>query len=375
MSRAGLNILIINWQDIRHPQAGGAEVHLHEIFRRVAREHRVTLLCCRFSGAPPEETLDGIRIVRRGNRRNFNWIVPSAYRTLRRQRFDIVLDDLNKIPFFTPLFAREPVLAIVHHFFGKSIFLEASPLAAGYVYGSEQLVRLVYRRTPFAAVSESSRRELESWKMHGEIDLLPNGIDLAAYRSTSKASAPLIGYLGRLKKYKSVDHIIRALPLIVAQVPQAKLLIIGGGDDLPRLQRLAHDSGVGDRIEFTGRVSHEEKVRRVGECALIVNPSPKEGWGLTVIEANALGVPVAAADSPGLRDSVVDGKTGVLYPYGDVRALAETVVALLKDDGRRRTLSENARAWAQKWSWDESARTAVELIEKTIRAAQRGPRG
>ena len=118
------NILVINWQDITNPLGGGAEVHLHEIFRRIVKNgHKVTLLCSKYIGSLDEEIVDGIRILRRGNRNTFNFTVPGVYRELIQENdFDIVFDDINKIPFFTPLFVKKPLVAIVHHFFGKTIF-------------------------------------------------------------------------------------------------------------------------------------------------------------------------------------------------------------------------------------------------------------
>ena len=367
--RRSYKILVINWQDIRNPMSGGAEVHLHEIFRRVAAAgHQVTLLCSHFKDAPLEETIDDINVVRRGGRDFFNYVVPNAYYELRRRRrFEIVLDDLNKIPFFTPLFVKEPILAIAHHFFGKSIFKEVSQLYGGYVCGSEYLVRYIYRHTPFAVVSESTRQELRRWNMRGNIHLLPNAVDLQRYKPGKQATdSPIIGYLGRIKKYKSVDHLIRALPLIQQQVPDAKLKIIGGGDALPELRKLAEALGLGGHVTFTDFVSHEDKVRHLNECSVIVNPSPKEGWGLTVIEANACRIPVVAADSPGLRDSVVNGKTGILYEYGNLSAMAAAVVDLLLNSEKRRQFQANAGAWAEKWNWDASAKIAIDLIEKYV---------
>lgn len=359
-------ILVINWQDIRHPLAGGAEVHLHEIFRRVALEHDVTLLCCSFADGADEEEIDGIRVVRRGGRNFFNYVVPKAYRELaRNRRYDIVLDDLNKIPFFTPLFVKEPILAIAHHFFGSSIFKEVSPWYGTYVCTAEYLVRWVYRRTPFAVVSESTRRELRRWGIKSEIHILPNAVEFEAYTGTDEPTdEPVIGYLGRLKKYKSIDHLIRALPLIRLRVPNARLKIIGGGDAEAMLRGLCRELELEEWIEFTGHVSQIDKVKHLRSCAVVVNPSPKEGWGLTVLEANACGIPVVAADSPGLRDSVVDGVTGLLYEYGNLQALAERVTELLLNKDKRLALGSQATAWAKQWSWDESARIAVELIER-----------
>lgn len=364
------NILAINWQDIRNPLGGGAEVHFHEIFKRVAAlGHSVTLLCCRFPGALPDEELDGIRIVRRGGRSWFNLVVPMAYAALaRRHRYDIVIDDLNKIPFFTPLYVKEPLLALIHHFFGRSIYLQTNRLAAGYVYYSEKLVPHVYRRTPFAAVSNSTALELSAAGHQSWIELLPNAVDGNAYRPdpAGRSQEPLIGYLGRLKKYKSVDHLLHAFAVVLAKEPRARLLIIGDGDDRDRLQKAGRDLGLADRITFTGHVTQEEKNRYLNQLWLAVNPSPKEGWGLTVIEANACGVPVVAADVPGLRDSVVHERTGLLYPYGDTTAMTAAIHSLLANNERRRLMGEEALAWAAEFTWERSAQKAVEIIDRAI---------
>ena len=121
-------------------------------------------------------------------------------------------------------------------------------------------------------------------------------------------------------------------------------------------------------MEFTGRVSETEKVRQLQRMWVCVNPSPKEGWGLTVIEANACGVPVVAADSPGLRDSVVDGETGFLYPYGDVGRLADLLERLLVDHKQREELSRNALSWANQFSWDHAADRMEELLRLALQS-------
>ncbi|MCU0463809.1 MAG: glycosyltransferase family 4 protein, partial [Anaerolineae bacterium] len=136
-----MKILVLNWQDRTNPFAGGAETHVHEIFSRLAaRGHSVTLYCSHFPNAPREEMLDGLRVIREGHRNTFNAFVPWRYlRRFQHEEYDVVVDDVNKIPFYTPLFVRKPLLALAHHLFGKSIFAEAGVLAGLYVYGSEWL--------------------------------------------------------------------------------------------------------------------------------------------------------------------------------------------------------------------------------------------
>jgi len=366
-----LNILVINWQDINNPLGGGAEVHCHEIFKRVAAlGHRVTLLCCRYPGAATQEVIDGITVIRCGSRNDFNFHVPAAYRRLaKRQRFDIVVDDINKIPFYTPLYVKEPVLAILHHLFGKSIYLETSCIPASYVYTSEKLVPVIYKHTPFAVVSESTRQELLRLGIRSHISLVQNAVDLQKYYCdpAGKSGEPLLGYLGRLKKYKCVDHILCAMPEIIKTVPNARLLVIGGGDYIPHLEKLAVTLGVKERITFTGHVPHEQKIALLNSLTVCINPSPKEGWGRTVIEANACGVPVVAADSPGLRDSVVHEKTGLLYPFGDIKKLAQSSIEILTDQKKQGILSKNSVNWVRSFSWEESAHKVIDVIYEIIR--------
>ncbi|MCJ7812279.1 glycosyltransferase family 4 protein, partial [bacterium] len=206
-------ILLINWQDIANPLGGGAEVHAHEIFRRIVlKGHEVIQLSCRFRSAPKEEFIDGIRIIRCGVRSIFNWIVPVVYRRLSSQiDIDVVFDDINKIPFCTPLFVRQPVIGMIHHLFGKSIFLETGWMQAQYVRLGERAIPWIYRDKQLLAVSESTRQELIQWGVPADhIDIVLNGVDPRRYYIIQgmKDPKPLIGYFGRLKKYKCIDHLI-----------------------------------------------------------------------------------------------------------------------------------------------------------------------
>ena len=368
-----MKILVINWQDIKNPFGGGAEVHMHEIFKRIAaRGHDVTIYCCEVEGEPKEETIDGIKIIRNGSRSLFNYTVKKMYKSrFSHENFDIVIDDINKIPFYTPRFVKEPLLAISHHFFGKSIFREADFISGMYVYLAEMLVDKVYKNTPFAVVSQSTLDEFIERGFAGEnFTIVPNAIEPDEYPMAvgQKDENPVISYFGRLKKYKSVDHLVRAFAIVSGKYPEAKLHILGRGDFMPKLKKLALQLGVAEKTTFFGFVSDEDKVKLLSNAWCMVNTSMKEGWGITNIEANACGTPVISADSPGLRDSVKEGLSGRLYEYGNVEKLSEILVELIENQDERNKLYHGSVEWASSFSWDKSADIMLELCRRVIEA-------
>jgi glycosyltransferase involved in cell wall biosynthesis len=170
-----------------------------------------------------------------------------------------------------------------------------------------------------------------------------------------KYERPTVLYLGRLKKYKSIQHLIVAFARVKKEFGDAHLMVVGAGDYLPKLQSLARSLGLADDIEFPGFVSAEDKVKRMRRAHVSVLPSLKEGWGLTNIEANSVGTTVIAANVPGLKDSVRDGETGLLYEYGNIDQLTDRILAILKDQALREKLQRGALQWAETFNWDSAA--------------------
>ena len=327
-----------------------------------------------FDGALTEETVDGIRIIRHGSRSFFNFHVPvQYYRKFHNENFDIVIDDVNKIPFYTPLFVKEPLAAISHHFFGKSIYRESNLVSASYVYITEKLMDFVYKKTPFAVVSESTRREFLDRGYKAELfTIIHNAISEQLFNRKfgQKNNFFNVTYFGRLKKYKSVDHLLQAFAIVKPKIPDAKLYILGRGDYQPELEKLAVRLKIDKQTTFFGYVSEDNKMKLLSESHCMVNTSMKEGWGITNIEANACGTPVISADVPGLRDSVKEGQSGLLYEYGNINQLADYIYEIYEDNEKRQLLSEGAVAWAKSFSWDESARKMIEFCEKVITGAR-----
>ena len=367
-----MKILVLNWQDIKSPLGGGAEVHLHEIFKRIAANgHEVTLFCYRYKGALSEEIVDGIRVIRKGSRSFFNFYVPIMYlKNFHKGEYDIIIDDINKIPFYTPIYVRKPLLAISHHFFGTSIFRESGFIAGCYVYMAEKVVDWIYKKTPFVVVSQSTLQEFIDRGFNPEMfSIVPNAIsqNLFPMKVNQKNEFPTITYFGRLKKYKSVDHLLRAFALVSKKLNNAKLLILGKGDYQPKLEELAKELGISDNTTFSGFISEEDKIPLLSLSHCVVNTSMKEGWGITNIEANACGTLVISANVPGLRDSVKEGVSGLLYEYGNIEQLADILIEILTNTKLREKLSEGAVTWAKSFSWDKSAELMINRCEEILR--------
>lgn len=372
-----LSLLVVNWQDRRNPQAGGAEVHLHQIFGRLARAgHRVHLLVSGWPDGPTRETVDGLEVHRIGGRHSFPFAVRRAYRRwFPTEPFDVVVEDINKLPLYTPWWVRSPVAALIPHLFGTTAFREASPPIAAAVWAAERLMPRVYRRVPLQAISGSTALDLVRRGFERErIEVIPPGVDHAIFRphpDLARFERPTAVYVGRLKRYKGLDVAIRAVRLLQERGTDLRLLIVGRGDDARRLRRLAYRVGVADRVEFLGYVSETRKVELLRRAWVHIYPSPKEGWGITNIEAAACGTPSIASDSPGLRESVADGRSGFLVPHKDPRMWADRLLQLCADAALRDRLARGAVRHAARFSW---AGAAVETEAWLRRAVATGAR-
>jgi glycosyltransferase involved in cell wall biosynthesis len=315
--------------------------------------------------------------VRRGAWWNANHTLPAAYRReLAGERFDCVIEDINKLPFLAPRWADAPVLAIVPHLFGTAVFAETSWPQGLYVLAHEALIPLVYGRTPFVAISESTRADLVARGLPAaNVSVVHCGLDHARYRPTAaKAERPSVVFLGRLRRYKGVDVLLDAFARVVRAHPDAVLDVVGDGPYKGALEAQAKRLGLLG-VRFRGFVPAEEKVAILSASHVAVCPSPKEGWGLTVVEANACGTAVVASRSPGLVDSVKSGVTGLLVPHGDVPALAEAIGRVLDDAPLRARLETEGKSWAATFTWDRCADEMHGALERALSAASaRAPR-
>ena len=364
-----MRLLLVNWQCRDNPLAGGAEIHLHEIFGRLAaRGHEITLLCGGWDGCEPTAELDGIEVVRVGTRHTFPFRAARAYRErLASRSFDLLIEDINKIPLGTTRWGGPPVVALVPHLFGGTAFQElAAPLAAA-VWLAERPLGRMYRGAPFQAISVSTADDLAGRGIpRDSVEVIYPGIDTRGYSPCpeQRAEQPVFAYLGRLKRYKGVQHVVRAFAALAH--PTAVLEIAGAGDYRPMLERLATSLDLGDRVRFLGRISEAEKRDLLRRAWALVLASPKEGWGITNLEAAASGTPVVASNSPGIRESVRDGETGYLVPHGDTGAMTDAMRRLAADRTLVERLGMQAREFAQTFTWERAAGETERHLERVL---------
>jgi glycosyltransferase involved in cell wall biosynthesis len=368
-------VLVVNWQDRENPLAGGAEIHLHEIFERLAaRGHEITLLCGGWPGCPPRVTLDGMDVHRVGTRHTFALKVRRYWAAkLRADKFDVLFEDINKAPLYTPLWgaAAQPVVCVPHLFGGTAFQELAWPLATA-VWLSERPLPFVYRNVPFQAISEGTADDLARRGIaRDRVKVIQPGVSFDHYTplASARASNPTFAYVGRLKKYKGVDLVIRAFARLAD--PTATLEIAGAGDFRPALEGLAASLDLGSRVRFLGFITEEEKLALLRRAWAVALASPKEGWGLTNVEAEACATPVVASNSPGIRESVRDGETGFLVPHGDIAALTAAFGRLAASRDLVGAMGAKARAFAETFTWTRAADETETHLTSVI---QRGGR-
>lgn len=359
-------ILIVNWRCPKNPRRGGAEVHLHQIAKRlVALGHPVVVLTNQYRSAAPADQMDGVIYRRIGGEISFLWRHREGLRGLcDAGRFDLVIDDISKLPLAVQHAVTVPTIAWCHHIHGQSLYRQLAPPLAWMVDHWERGIAHWYAETPMLAVSESTRQELIALGLAPQrIGYVRNAVDVSAIErdEATEADDPLLLYLGRLQRYKNVDCVLRAFSRIRSVRPDAELAIVGQGPDEPRLRRLARrlcPTGV----SFHGYVNERRKHVLLHRAWLSLASSSKEGWGICVLEANAAGTPVIGSDVPGHRDAIIHGKTGLLYPFDDDRALANAALQCIGDYDQRRRLGRHARQWAERFNWDGSVQELLRWI-------------
>jgi len=376
VEEAKLRILILNWRDTQHKWAGGAESYIHELAKRWVKEGNVvTVFCGNDNHSPRNEEIEGVNIIRRGG---FYMVYMWAffYYILKfRSKFDVIIDSENGMPFFAPLYAKEPVLLLIHHIH-QEVFREHLRFPLSFIarFLEASVMPRVYRNNQVVTVSESSKKDILKLGLgrKRDISIIYPGIEVSLFKKEDKTRNPLFAYIGRLKPYKNVDIAIRAFEQVFQSYPESRLLIIGDGETLKSLQQLTHELNLENNVMFAGRVNNKEKAKLLAKSWVVLQPSMVEGWGITVIEANAAGTPVIASNVNGLKDSVVHGETGTLVQVRDVDGFAKAMIDFILDSKYRKVISDNAYVWSQNFNWDNSSKQFFLIVADALMYSKMG---
>lgn len=360
-----MRILILHRKDATNPEAGGGTLYIHRIAKCLVRKgHEVTLVCANYPGGKKKEDVDGVAVLRLSGKNLSHFLAPVHYLMKFRGKFDILIDVINGPPWFSPLYSSVPKIAIVFQTFREVFFSELNKPLACLMYLAEKIFPYVYRNVPVVTLSPSVKDELIGRGILKEnVFIVPPGIDFGKYRPGRKSGSPFVLYVGRLKKYKGIEYLISSMKEVTRAVRDARLLIVGKGEHASQLISYTERLGLDDIVEFLGYVSEERKAKLMKGAHVLVIPSIKEGWGIPVIEAGACGTPSIGTDTTGLRDTIIDGKTGFLVPYGEPRFLAKKIVRIAEDVALRDRLSANAVQWAKRFDWKKSEEKFISILE------------
>jgi glycosyltransferase involved in cell wall biosynthesis/O-antigen/teichoic acid export membrane protein len=358
------HILLLTDRDWTHPQGGGTGTNLYgQVSRWVAWGHRVTVIAGSYPGAEklsrPHERLT---IHRMGGRLTvFGRAAMASLRGVGRDA-DVVLEVVNGIAFFTPLWwwLRAPRVTLVHHVHQDHYVAEMGRTGRLAALLAERLpLGTLYRHHPFLTISDSARRDMVALGIPADrIHVAYLGVEPDSFVETRREARPTLLYLGRLKQYKRLEILLDVLE----GIPDAVLEVAGDGDHRPVLEAEIARRGLGDRVRLHGFVSEEEKRDLYARSWVNLTASSAEGWCLTVMEAAGAGTPSAAMAVGGLPESIVDGQTGLLAE--EPEELATKVKALVADPVWRDELGETARARARGFTWDATAQANLSVLER-----------
>jgi glycosyltransferase involved in cell wall biosynthesis len=380
-----MKILWFTWKDLKNPFAGGAEVVNEQLAKRLAADgHEVIFLVRSFSGATPEESVDGYKIIRLGNHHSVYWKTYQYYRKHLRGWADVVIEEVNTMPFFCNWYVhpvqssksgakqfnrgKEKNILFFHQLCREIWFYEMNFYKGlvGYLLESVYL-RLLGKREVIT-VSESTKKNLGRFGFRKQnIGIISEGIEIAPVVDLAvieKFEKPTLLSLGALRAMKRTDQIVRAFELAKKSLPELQLIIAGctKGAFGIRLKKLVEDSPWRDSIQLLGKVSPEKKIELLQKAHLLCAASVKEGWGLVVTEANSQGTPAVVYDADGFRDSVRHDETGVVCGKNTPGCMAENVVKLLKDKERYERFRKAGWQWSKQITFERSYEDFKKII-------------
>lgn len=369
-----MKILILNWRDIKNPSSGGAEILTHEIAKRwVKQGHSVTQFSSEFPSSKSKEVIDGVTIIRKGHpdaRYFFSSVHFQAflhYIKNFRGTVDVVIDEIHGLPFFTPLFVKEKKIALI-----CEVADDLWKKTYGPFFGSVGrfvevfYLRVIYNNIHFLTISESTKENLLTNGVKEEnIHVIPMGIKLPKINKTfPKEKIPTLIFVGRLSKPKGIEDAFFVLKKVKTRLPKTRLWVVGRGEDeyFNNLKDLVEELDLRDSVNFFGFVSEEKKFELMARAHVLIAPSIKEGFGLTIPEAGLVGTPSIGYNVFGLRDVLLNGENGLLVEP-KIEEMGSAIVNLLKNKDSYQKMQEKSKERAERLSFEESCKVSLQFLK------------
>ena len=363
-ARSGIGrIHLLAWRDLDDVEAGGSEVHAHEVARLWAEAGiEVVMRTSYAQGHPAHAKRDGYRVVRKAGR---YLVFPRAAASEAMHRYgrrDALVEIWNGMPFFSPLWAKGPRVVFLHHVHADMWKMVLPPNLArlGDTIESRVAPR-IYRRSRMITLSPSSKAEMLDIGFHDDrVEVVPPGIDPRFSPGGTRSPHPLVVGVGRLVPVKRFDRLIHAVVEARRSVSDLELVLVGTGPDRTELEALVTTLDADEYIRFAGRVPDDELVSLYRQAWMVAASSVREGWGMTLTEAAACGTPAVATRIPGHVDALAEGVSGLLAD--DVHELAAHLVSVATDDDLRQQLQAGALAHAGQFTWTNTATQILEVL-------------
>jgi len=365
-----MKILWLTWKDRKNPLAGGAELVNEELAKRLVKDgHEVIFLVAGFKGAKTEEIIDGYKIIRLGNRWTVYWQVFRYYQKNLKGWADLVIDEMNTIPFFAKFYVKEKNIMFVHQLCREIWFYEMFfPLSLiGYLLEPVYLWLLKDRQV--VTVSESSKKDMIKFGFKKEnIKIVSEGIEIEPVQdleSIKKYENPTVLSLGSIRPMKNTGRIVKAFEYAKERIPGLKLIIAGDSNSNYGRKVLEYisKSKYQQDIEYLGRVSQEKKIELMQKSHLICVASLKEGWGLIVTEANSQGTPAVVYNVDGLCDSVKDNITGLVCEQNTTADLGMDIVNIFRNIENYPEMRKKAWEWSKEINFEKSYQDFIGIIK------------
>lgn len=374
-----MNILIFSWRGPGHPNAGGAEESTHQHAKRwVKAGHNVTLFTSYYKDAEKNKVINGVNIIREGEQtfgvrlKAFWWYLFGQH-----PNYDLIIDEFHGLPFFTPLYIRSKKMGFIHEA-TKEVWkfnpwfkpFNLIPWILG-IFFESSIFRFFYYDIPFMTVSESTKKDLMTWGIReSNIRVVHNGVTyINPKKSVKKEKTKTLIFLGALSRDKGIEEALTVFSGILDESREKwQFWVVGRGnpDYVDYLLKRSKAVKIERNIKFFGYVSEQKKFELLARAHLLVNTSVREGWGLVVTEAAAVGTPSVAFNVPGLRDSIKNGITGVVMDERSPKKMSRIIIDLLNSFHKYNKMCKEASRWGKSFSWERSSKESLRLIKEII---------